>query len=135
MSKTFAVSCALAVSTSMATQLTHNTASLAQVCSGTQCHSTDGAGHIHAPPKTMDDGVIQAPEKPNTLAQTKKAHVSAPAKAEISTLAQTKRATVSAPAKAEISTLAQTKRATVSAPAKAEISTLAQTSNGGSDMR
>ena len=113
MSKTFAVSCALAVSTSMATQLKHNTASLAQVCSGSQCHSTDGAGHIHAPEKPMDDGVIQAPEKPNTLAQTKKAHVSAPAKAEITVLAQT------------------TKKSHVSAPAKAEISTLAQTSEGG----
>ena len=133
MSKTFAVSCALAVSTSMATQLKHNNATLAQVCSGSECHD----GHIHAPPKHLDDGAIQAPSKPDTLAQTKREHVEAPPKAEINTLAQTKskRDHVEAPPKAEINTLAQTKskRDHVEAPPKAEITTLAQTQSSNHD--
>jgi len=51
MSKTFAVSCALAVSSSMAAQLNSHNASLAQVCTSADCHLTDNNGVVYAPPK------------------------------------------------------------------------------------
>ena len=63
MSKTFAVSCALAVSSSMAAQLNSHNASLAQVCTSADCHLTDNNGVVHAPPKDLGDGAIQAPQR------------------------------------------------------------------------